>query len=81
MKSFLKDLQDAAETGVTVGAASTVGNVTTVGLTLASTFDGSFTFTLPTLNDTLVEGSESFTVAASNAAVRTGLRRRRPGAF
>ena len=50
----------------------TVGNVTTVGLTLASTFDGNFTFTLPTLNDTLVEGSESFTVAASNAAVSNG---------
>ena len=72
MKSFLKDLQDAAETGVTVGAASTVGNVTTVGLTLASTFNGNFTFTLPTLNDTLVEGSESFTVAASNAAASNG---------
>ena len=69
IESFLKDLQDAAETGVTVGTANTVGNVTTVGLTLASTFDGNFTFTLPTLNDTLVEGSESFTVAASNAAV------------
>ena len=72
MKSFLKDLQDAAETGVTVGAANTVGNVTTVGLTLASTFDGNFTFTLPTLNDTLVEGSENFTVAASNAAASNG---------
>ena len=69
IESFLKDLQDAAETGVTVGTANTVGNVTTVGLTLASTFDGSFTFTLPTLNDTLVEGSESFTVVASNAVV------------
>ena len=57
---------------MTVGTANTVGNVTTVGLTLTSTFDGNFTFTLPTLNDTLVEGSESFTVAASNAAVSNG---------
>ena len=72
VESFLKDLQDAAETGVTVGTANTVGNVTTVGLTLSSTFDKSFTFTLPTLNDTLVEGSESFTVAASNAAASNG---------
>ena len=72
IETFLKDLQDAAEAGVTVGTANTNGNVTTVGLTLTSTFDGNFTFTLPTLNDTLVEGSESFTVVASNAVVSNG---------
>ena len=57
---------------MTVGTANRVGNVTTVGLTLSSTFDKSFTFTLSTLSDTLVEGSESFTVAASNAAASNG---------
>src|SRR5262249_3447490 len=67
--SFLKDLQDAAETGVTVGTSVQNGNVTTVHLSLDSTFDGSWTFTLPTANDQLVEGSENFTVAASNAAI------------
>ena len=50
----------------------TNGNVTTVGLTLASTFNGNFTFTLPTLDDSLVEGPESFTVAALNAAASNG---------
>ena len=51
VETFLKDLQDAAGLGVTVGSAVTNGNVTTVGLTLASTFNGNFTFTLPTLDD------------------------------
>ena len=50
----------------------TNGNVTTVGLTLTSTFNGNFTFTLPTLDDLLVEGPESFTVAALNAAASNG---------
>ena len=72
VETFLKDLQDAAGLGVTVGSAVTNGNVTTVGLTLASTFNGNFTFTLPTLDDSLVEGPESFTVAALNAAVSNG---------
>ena len=34
VEAFLKDLQDAAETGVTVGAATIAGNKVTVGLTL-----------------------------------------------
>ena len=72
VETFLKDLQDAAGLGVTVGSAVTNGNVTTVGLTLTSTFNGNFTFTLPTLDDSLVEGPESFTVAALNAAVSNG---------
>ena len=72
VEAFLKDLQDAAETGVTVGAATIAGNKVTVGLTLNSSFDESFSFTLPTLNDTLVEGAESFTVQAANAAVSNG---------
>ena len=72
VETFLKDLQDAAGLGVTVGSAVTNGNVTTVGLTLASTFNGNFTFTLPTLDDSLVEGPESFTVAALNAAASNG---------
>ena len=72
VEAFLKDLQDAAETGVTVGAATIAGNKVTVGLTLDSSFDESFSFTLPTLNDTLVEGAESFTVQAANAAVSNG---------
>ena len=58
VETFLKDLQDAAGLGVTVGSAVTNGNVTTVGLTLTSTFNGNFTFTLPTLDDLLVEGPE-----------------------
>src|SRR5262249_21265634 len=70
--SFLKDLQDAAETGVTVGTSVQNGNVTTVHLSLDNTFDGNFTFTLPTFNDSLVEGSTIFTVAASNAAISNG---------
>ena len=57
---------------MTVGSAVTNGNVTTVGLTLTSTFNGNFTFTLPTLDGWPVEGPESFTVAALNAAVSNG---------
>ena len=71
VETFLKDLQDAAGLGVTVGSAVTNGNVTTVGLTLTSTFNG-LPFTLPKLDDSLVEGPESFTVAALNAAASNG---------
>ena len=74
VETFLKDLQDAAGLGVTVGSAVTDGGGTTAGLTLTSTFNGNFTFTLPTLFDLLVEGPESFTVAALNAAVERGFR-------
>ena len=61
--AFLADIDAAiaATTGVTRS-----GNT----LTFDSTFDtsGNFSFTLPTFNDTLVEGSESYSVALSAPA-------------